>query len=572
LRRRLDQLSPDSRPGLHRRASAWYEQNGFADEATDHALRAGDFERVARLIEEHVDAIWQSGEHTKLWRWLEALPAELLHSSPDLCVFFAWNLYVRGRQDAAEQSLQAAEQALDVGADLGDQSQVPDPGREKVRGRIAVIRALLAFFRGDVPAIIRHARQALKVLPESDSAWRSSAAISLGDAYRIQGDITEAYRARLGALEISQAAGNVYMILIASMKLAVNMRQQGRLAQVKGVCEQQLQLAKESGLSHTAVAGGFLAIGGEVQAELDDLAGALDRSRRGVELAESGEDMVVLGWSYLCLMRVLLSSGDLAVAQQLAQKVGHHSRAADIPPWIKRMMAGWQARLWLAQGEMEPAARWVAERGLDADGELQFLHEFEHIVLARILMAQGRLDEAVTLLHRLCEAAETAERISSLIEILILQSLALEAQGNTDEALRTLERALVRAEPGGFVRILVDEGPPMARLLYEAAARGIVPDYARRLLSAFPLAEPAPAAPSIAPPQESELIEPLSERELEVLQLIAQGLTNPEIASRLFVAVNTVKSHTRNIYGKLGVHNRTKAVARARALGILPSI
>ena len=158
LRRRLDQSLPDSKPGLHRRASAWYEQNGFADEAIDHALRAADFERTARLIEEHVDAIWQSGEHTKLWRWLEALPAELLCSRPHLCVFYAWNLYVRGRLDAAERSLQAAEQALDAGTDLGEQGQAPDPDRKQVRGRIAVIRALLAFFRGDVPAIIQHAR------------------------------------------------------------------------------------------------------------------------------------------------------------------------------------------------------------------------------------------------------------------------------------------------------------------------------------------------------------------------------------------------------------------------------
>jgi len=159
-----------------------------------------------------------------------------------------------------------------------------------------------------------------------------------------------------------------------------------------------------------------------------------------------------------------------------------------------------------------------------------------------------------------------------VIEILILQALSLQAQGDTDQAITTLEQALTLAEPEGFIRVFVDAGPPMARLLYEAVTRGIAPDYARRLLAAFPVTEPERADPSETQVPKSELVELLSERELEVLQLIAEGLTNPEIASRLFLSLNTVKVHARNIYGKLGVHNRTQAVARARVLGVLSSI
>jgi LuxR family maltose regulon positive regulatory protein len=213
----------------------------------------------------------------------------------------------------------------------------------------------------------------------------------------------------------------------------------------------------------------------------------------------------------------------------------------------------------------------VLERELDIDREPTYLNEFEYRVLARILIAQGQLEDATMLLQRLLEVAETGDRTTNAIEILILQALSLQTQGDTDQAITTLEKALALAEPEGFFRVFVDEGPPMARLLYGAAIRGIAPDYARRLLAAFPVAEPQQTDLSKTQAPQSELVEPLSERELEVLQLIAAGLTNQEIASGLFLALNTVKVHTRNIYGKLGVTSRTQAVARARVLGILSS-
>ena len=331
-------------------------------------------------------------------------------------------------------------------------------------------------------------------------------------------------------------------------------------------------MANDCGLSHTAVAGGFLAIWGEVLAEIDDLAEASHRSKRGVELAECGEDMVVLGWSYLCLMRVLLTTGDVAGAEELIQKVENHTRESDLPPWIPRLMAAWQARLWLAQDKLEAVSQWMAERELGVDGELQFLREFEQIVLARVFVAQGRLDEAAILLQRLLKAAESGGHVSSVIEILILQALALQAQGDTDQAISTLEKALIRAEPEGFVRIFLDEGRPMGRLLYEAASLGLAPDYARRLLAAYPVGQVERTSPPESRSPRAKLLEPLSDREIEVLQLIAEGLTNQEIASRLFISLNTVKGHTRNIYGKLGVHNRTQAVARARVVGALSPI
>ncbi len=583
LRQRLHQTQPDWVPTLHHRASEWYEQNGFADEAIEHALRAEDFERAADLVEGRAETLWGRGEQTKLLGWLEALPAEQVFSKPQLCIFRAWGLFASGQQGAAERSLQAAEQALDPTADRAtetspiERDQPPGSDRMKLQGRVAAIRAFMASFRGDVPGIIQYSRQALEYLPEQDSAWRSSAAIALGDAYSFKGELAAAYRARLEALKASKAAGNIYLILIASLKLAVTLRQQGRLQRTIEICQQQLQLANESGLSQTAMAGWLLAIWGEVLAELNDLDGAIHQAKKGAELTERGSDVAMLGWSYLCLMRVLFTRGDISGAEEIIQKMEEVGREHNMPPWITNQTAAWRVRIWLAQGKLDAASQWMGERGLDADGELPFLREIEYVALARILIAQGRLDEATTLLQRLPEAAEAGGRTSRAIEILILQALASHAGGDTAQAMDRLERALALAEPRGFVRIFVDEGPPMARLLYEILSRaealthGIAPDYARRLLSAFPAAEPEHTDPPITQATKSELVEPLSERELEVLQLIAEGLTNQEIAARLFLSLNTVKAHTRNIYGKLGVHNRTQAVTRARALGVLPS-
>ena len=230
-------------------------------------------------------------------------------------------------------------------------------------------------------------------------------------------------------------------------------------------------------------------------------------------------------------------------------------------------MAAWHVRLWLAQDKLEATSQWVEERGLDTDGDPTYQDEVEYITLARILIAQGRLDETTTLMQRLLKAAEAGGRISRVIEILLLQALSFQAQRDIDKAMTTLEQALTQAEPGGFIRTFVDEGPPMETLLKRIKVEDEkMKEYVRKLLAAFPDKEAHPTSLSHQP-----LIEPLSEREIEVLQLIAKGLTNQVIATRLYLSLNTVKVHTRNIYGKLGVNNRTQAAARARALGILPS-
>jgi LuxR family maltose regulon positive regulatory protein len=574
LRQRLYQTRPEQVPTLHHRTSVWHEQHGFADEAIEHALRGGNYERAADLIEKYIDAIWERGEHTNLRRWLARLPVKLVCTRPHLGIVQAWHLFTSGQHDAAEESLQAAERALGSAVERGtepsrrERDDQLDSERMTIRGRAAAIRAFLASYSGDVPGTIQQARRALENLPQHDSNWRSTAIIALGDAYSLSGELAAAYRARLAAREASKAGGNIHMI--ASLKLADTQRQQGHLHQAIAICHQQLRLARETGMSQTVAAGWLLAIWGKVLAELNSLDQAIQKATQGVRLAERGQDAMVIGWSNLCLMRVLFSTGDSAGVEQIIHKLQRLAQQNDLPPFITNPTAAWRARIWLVQGELAAASRWARERGLDAEEGPAILREMEYAVLARILIAQGRSGQTAGLLHRLLEAAETGGHTSRIIELLILQALALQAGGDTTQALSRLERALLVAEPGGFVRTFVDEGPPMGHLLYEANSRGIAPDYVNRLLAAFPVSRPRPADSSPARTAPSEFVEPLSERELEVLQLVADGLTNREIAARLFLSLNTVKVHNRNIYGKLGVNNRIQAVARAGALGILP--
>jgi LuxR family maltose regulon positive regulatory protein len=238
-------------------------------------------------------------------------------------------------------------------------------------------------------------------------------------------------------------------------------------------------------------------------------------------------------------------------------------------------MATWQVRTWLAQDNLDEPSQWAKERGLNIDFEspqsieIDFFSMFDYIILARIWMAQGQLEKTIKLLGHLFVIAGNGGRTANMIEILMLQALAFQEQGDANQAFDALERSFALAEPKGFIRIFVDEGPPMARLLYEALSNGNASDYVQRLLSAFPDEDNARSTSPQPASSTTDLIEPLSERELEILQLLAEGLSNQEIGSQLYLSLNTVKAHTRNIYGKLGVNSRIQAAARARALGIL---
>ena len=576
LRQRLNQNQSEKLPSLHRRASEWYEQNGFADKAVEHALRGEYFEQAAYLIEDHYGDNYER-DQAQLWRWLAAMPEDLVISRPHLTIARAWILFNRGQLDAAEHDLQFAEEALGSVRDRDSDSPLD---RERLRvvernilvGRVATIRSFLASYSGDMPGIILYARQALENLPQQELEWRSAALLALGDAYAGTGQMEAASEARSDALTTGQASDDAFYQTIVYLNLAETLRQQGRMRQVIDICERRMKVAEESGFSESGLVGWLLAIWGEALSELNDLDRALNRAQEGAKLAALGQDVWYEVMSNLYLVRVLFSHGKLSGAEEVIESTENLARKHNIPLWASSSLSAWKARIWLAQGELKQASQWAEAYQLDPDVEPEYQHDMAYSVCARVLIVQGRLDVVEGLLHRLLEAAKAGGRTSRVIELLILQSLAAQSAGDTPRALSALEQALDLGREEGFVRAFVDEGPLMARLFFEALSHGIRPEYTRLLLVAFPTPEPQQADTLQKPDPHADWVEPLSERELEILQLIAEGLKNREISDRLFLSLNTVKAHNRNIFGKLGVNSRTQAVARARALGIIKLI
>ena len=368
-----------------------------------------------------------------------------------------------------------------------------------------------------------------------------------------------------------QMVGNILFAISFTFILADIRMAQGRLHEAISTYEQSLHLAREQG--DPALQGTVDLYTGlsELHCEQGDLGTARQHLLRIGELGEQGE-VYLYRWC-LAQARLKKAQGDLDGALDQLDEAERHYLRGPIPD--VRPVAALKTRVWVRQGRLAEALGWVRERGLSADDDLSYLREFEHVTLARVLIGQYKsqrkerfIHEAIGLLERLLNAAEEGRRTGSVIEILILQALAHQVQDDISSALISLERALTLAEPEGYVRIFVDEGMPMAHLLSAAAAHEIMPDYTGKLLAVFESEAQKSEDKSILPPAQP-LIEPLSKRELEVLQLVGQGLSNREISERLFLALSTVKGHNRKIFGKLEVQRRTEAVARARELGLL---
>lgn len=361
---------------LHVRASRWWETNGFAETAIGHTLQACDYDRAARLIGKQADAQWQQGAHEKLRHWLESLPIEVIQTQPLIGVFQAWYLCHAGQRDASENFLQAVERALES---ADHRAAVSDPAskthdavteRMKILGRAATTRACLASYRSDVPGIIHHAHRALEYLPEHDRSWRGMTALILGDAHFLMGDMASAYKAQIVALQACRAAGHVFNIMAAQLKLAITLRHQGRLNETIEICGEQLRVAEANGLAHTSAVGWMLTIWGETLSELNDLPQAVQKAREGVGLIERNGGMAEYGWGYVYLLRILFSLGDLDAAEGVIRKMELVARESDVPPGVDRLIAGWQTRIWLAQKKLEAASQWKTGNNLIPGNDL----------------------------------------------------------------------------------------------------------------------------------------------------------------------------------------------------------
>jgi LuxR family maltose regulon positive regulatory protein len=476
-----------------------------------------------------------------------------------------------GEFEAGKPWLQEAEQRLEGPAEgmvVADEAQF-----RTLPVKIALARSNHAQVQGDIGGAVKYAELALELSPEEDHYSHAMAAVTLGTAYWERGDLDGAQRALSVWMNYCQKVGNIIFAIATGGYLAGIIVAQGRLREAERTYKQSIQLASTHDQSVRHVTSNlYLGLGLLCHEQGDQQSAAQHLHKSG----ELGEQTALIDWPYrwrLAQARLKEAEGDLETALDLldeARRLYVRNPVPDFHP-----IDALKARMYLRQGRLSEALAWARERGLSVDDNLSYLGEFEHITLARVLIAQykndpvaGSIHEAIALLERLLQAAEAGRRMGSVIEILVVQALALQAQGNVSQALASMERALALAEPEGYVRIFVDEGEAM-RLLIEKQSRNRdhpLSGYADKLLAAF--TQPLAAPKSAIIHQKSDMIEPLSERELEVLKLLRSELSGPEIAQQLIVSLNTFRTHTKNIFNKLGVNNRRAAVRRAEELDL----
>ena len=576
LKQQLQQNYGDLVPQLHVRASVWYEDNGLEIEAFHHALAAEDFERAAGLLELAWPAMEDSYQSIAWLVWVKALPDELVRARPVLSVAYAIALMNTGELEAAEPRLLDAERWLELTADMDEGPEAPSAkmvvvDEEQFRSlpaSIAFARAWHAQALGDLPGTVKYAQRVLDLSPEGDQIRRVQANALLGIALWASGDLEAAHLSVTDLITHMQEVGNISDAINLAFILVDIKMAQGRLHEALSTYQQWMQLATAQGEPMPLGVEELYRVISELHRERGDLEAAAQHLLTSKNLSERAESP---DWQHrLCVAqaRIKESQGDLKGALDLLEEAERQQIRNPLPD--VRPIAALKTRIWVAQGRMAEALDWVRERSLSVDDELSYLREFEHITLARVLIAQhksdlvdGSINDAKGLLERLLLAAEEGGRTGSVIDILVQQALAHEVQGDTPLALVSLERALTLAEPEGYVRVFVGEGQPMAELLEEALDAKIdVPrPYVKKLLTAYKV--------SSLPKPDGGLLNPLTEREAEVLQLMAARLSNKEIAQHLYISVNTVKTHVKKTISKLGADSRTKAVVVAKELGLL---
>jgi LuxR family maltose regulon positive regulatory protein len=566
LRGRLKQIQPDPTPELHRRASEWFEQSGVTAEAIEYALRGRDWSHAIRLIEANMQGAQQRGEIATVLRWLASLPDEAIQIRPTLGLAHARLLVLVDDFNTAESRLTAAEEALQSDHAL-------DPATQSaLLGQVAGVRevsALLMGYPGE--AILAAGYEALRLLPESDQARRGYALFIMGCAHYLQlGNVQSAESAFQDALRLTQTAGDAFSQLQIHSHLSQMHAVQGRLRAAEMSCEDLLQLAFQPGWERVPAAGFSRIMHGRILYERNNLPGALEALTTGIMEVERYTLARPAIVGYILLARVKLALGDPGEARELLKRAW----AAIQKKRLKQITipaSAYRARILLALGDLATALEWAHEIEKTISDPLNPALEYDHMSLARVWLKQERLAEARQLLERLLPLAEQAGRMGRVIELLALQVMVNLAQKEEAEALATLERALTLAEPEDYIRVFVDEGEAMRELVSAfRAKKGNHPlrAYVEKLLAAFDA--PPATSTSAGNPQSvnQNLVDPLTARELEVLRLIAEGLSNDAIAQKLFLSIGTVKVHLKHIYGKLDVNSRTQAVARLRELNL----
>jgi LuxR family maltose regulon positive regulatory protein len=572
LRLRLQRAEPELVPILHRKAAIWYKANNLIDDAMHHALEEGDAEWIADLIEQYVEETLQRGEGETLRRWLAAVPAEVVRKRPRLILAQALVALNVGQLDLAEALLDEAappapseRNAPTIGSHARMLANVP-AARE-------LLRASLAGLRGDAEQAIEHTQRALRLVNEDERGLRVSARWSRALADWTRGRLAEAEHAYLGLYAEGQAAGELHSALGANALLARVRRTRGCLGEALHTYQDGLAFAASVGASAMpTVAMAYVGMA-EVFYQRNQLDQALRHATAAVPLGQQlvSTQTAATGLATLAWARQAL--GDRSAAREAIEEAYHLIPANQVAA-LHNPVPAERARLVLAQDDLQAALDWVTARRLSDTDEICYAHERDYLVFARVLLAQHAPDRALRLLERLDAMAQDQARLESVIEARSLVAMALAALGERAQAQATLGEALAMARPEGYVRIFADEGAPMAALLRHI--NGELRPFALQVLAAFSRTESpglrtdsAEPPDSVLSPQSSILVEPLTERELDVLRALAAGQSNRAIAQQLYLSVATVKVHLKHIYGKLAVNSRTEALARAHELNLL---
>jgi LuxR family maltose regulon positive regulatory protein len=533
---------------LHIRASQWYEDNGLQLEAFRHAAAAHDIERAEQLIDGKGIPFHFSGGVAPILDWLESLPAPVLNARPSLWWRHAALLLINGQTIGVTEKLQAAEAALEASGLSGPDA---DEDTRNLIGQIAAARSTLALTRYDIEGMLTQSRRALEYLRHDTMFTRATAYWTQGYAYYLLGDRTAARQALTESISLSEKSGAIFTAVLATIGLGLVQEGENQLHQALETYRRVLQWVGDHPQQiihevHLGLARIFY--------EWNDLDAAEQHGEESLKLAQQYER--VIDRFIICevfLARLKLARGDVAGAATMLAKTSQSARQQNFVHRIPEIVAA-QVLTMLRQGNLAEAVHLAQTHRLP-------------LSQARVHLAQGNPSAALTVLETWRGQVEAKDLKDERLKVMILQSLAFRAHDEKDKAVQLLCEALAFAEPSGFIRTFIDEGVPMTQLLSEVSAQGIMPDYTGKLLAAFEAEKQTTEGKFSTPIQ--LLVEPLSPRELEVLRLIAQGLSNDEIGKRLFLALDTVKGHNRRIYDKLQVQRRTEAVARARELGLL---
>ena len=592
LRSRLEQTEGQAVSALHLRASRWYAEQGFLTEAIRHAMSAHDWPRAADLIQQEYTSVWGNHEHAMVRGWLEKLPVEVLRVRPRLCLAYAKTLFMVAPYITIERWLHDAERALRAtgatsttqSAETGAHLPPHGPEWENLLGEIAAYRAIITgYYLGEGQSTLAFCQEALAHLPEQNLVVRAEIAYAQSLAYHSRGDIVAAIHSTREATALAQAAGNISSTILYTSRTAYSLLLHGKLHDMVQVAEHAAALGTTPvGLPHAMVGSAYI-YHADVLREWNRLDEALELVLQAVRLSEQTETIVTLYLGYTVLMRVYLARGEMEAARSAFQHAEEALAKTYYVPYRRDVyvIVYWM-QFWLASGELDRATHWAEELAQQTNVPSPLARERQQVARSRLLLAQKRPTEALLLLEPLQVDAQRQERVSHVIEMKVLQALAYQMRQQEQEARSALALAVRLAEPEGYIRRFVDEGAPMELLLSQLREQerkqGPTP-YLDSLLAAF---APSPRHEKVEvrrvsgtghPPRDeptSALLEPLSERELEVLRLLEQGASNQEIAQCLVLALSTVKSHVRTILAKLEASNRTQAVKRARTLGLLP--